>query len=59
MDTTFMDKTFNLFLNSTKYKRIFYSLYSTDPKNKNLDNIKKLYSARLGCAFFKILLKKF
>ncbi len=37
---TFMDKTFNLFLNSIKYKRIFFNLYSTDPKNKNLDNIK-------------------
>lgn len=36
----FMDKLFNLFLNSIKYKRIFFNLYSTDPNNKNLDNIK-------------------
>ena len=36
----FMDKLFNIFLNSIKYKRIFFNLYSTDPNNKNLDNIK-------------------
>ncbi len=36
----FLDKSFNLFLNSIKYKRIFFNIYSTDPNNKNLENIK-------------------
>jgi len=35
----FIDKLFNLFLNSIKYKRIFFNIYSAD-NNKNLDNIK-------------------
>jgi hypothetical protein len=36
----FLDKSFNLFLNSVKYKRIFFNIYSADPNNKNLDDIK-------------------
>ena len=37
---SFLDKAFNLFLNSIKYKRIFFNLYCTNPNNKELDNIK-------------------
>jgi hypothetical protein len=36
----FIDKSFNQFLNSIKFKRIFFNLYSADPDNKDLDNIK-------------------
>jgi hypothetical protein len=36
----FLDKSFNLFLNSIKYKKIFFSIYFADPNNKYLDNIK-------------------
>ncbi|MHB1347226.1 MAG: hypothetical protein ACYCXK_07025 [Candidatus Humimicrobiaceae bacterium] len=35
-----MSGSFKLFLDSIKYKREFYDLYSNDPENKRLDNIK-------------------
>jgi len=35
-----MDNSYKLFLNSLKYKREFYDLYSNDTENKNLDKIK-------------------
>jgi hypothetical protein len=36
----FMDNSFKLFLNSIKYKREFFYLYSNDSENRNLDKIK-------------------
>jgi len=36
----FMDKTFNMFLNSVKYKSIYFNLYSAEHDNKSLGNIR-------------------
>ena len=35
----FINKSFNLFFNSIKYKSIFFNLYAADPYNKDLDCI--------------------